>query len=436
MSGSDGVGFDRLPILVELREQLNQHYRASASSPREQPLCVRARRWRPLALIAVLVLGGATGALAAAGVFTPSVIQRASTYISPGAMRAVNSPLCAPRPLTMATGTPPASLLSILGVLRRPERTGGIPDVLSRRLVPPQTGLYVRYVRFARSADWADYYVSVSDGAGGLGSAPENVGRCIAALTANFDHELPRIPKAFRADATQVFKSDLAIQRTNWARKPPVGVNLETFSLIHGGAGGVGGDCTAARVEQGECLPGGQSLGNYTTSMVGIVPDGVASVTLHYNAGPLGGYSHKQVTRRQHHNQARQQRLRRPRSAPLRQRRAVDHHMARRQRKDHQDNPRARPSQLNTTRAGTTAANLATERQTGPRVPFRERARRTRHPPHAPRPLSTSNRTRAPIAPCRPRSAVSRTTNGQQTTPTPRFRGERVDGITHRSTSL
>jgi hypothetical protein len=138
MSGSDGVGFDRLPILVELREQLNQHYRASASSPREQPLCVRARRWRPLALIAVLVLGGATGALAAAGVFTPSVIQRASTYISPGAMRAVNSPLCAPRPLTMATGTPPASLLSILGVLRRPERTGGIPDVLSRRLVPPK----------------------------------------------------------------------------------------------------------------------------------------------------------------------------------------------------------------------------------------------------------------------------------------------------------
>jgi hypothetical protein len=302
MGASDGVGFDKLPILAELRAQLNAHYRARAPRPGERPRLVRVRRWRPLALIAVLVLGGATGALAAAGVFSPSVIQQ---RISPGALRALNSPACAPSRVTAATGTPPASILSILGVLRRPEQTGGIPDVLSRPLAPPQVGLYVKYVRFARSADSVDYYVSVSSGAGGLGSAPENVGRCIAALTAEFDRDLPRIPKASRAAAAHLFNGELAIRRTNWARRSPVGVNLESFSLIHGGAAEVAGDCTANRIEQGGCLAGGQSLGNYNTSIVGIVPDGVASVTLHYNAGTRGGcaasspgfscYSHEHV---------------------------------------------------------------------------------------------------------------------------------------------
>ncbi len=57
---------------------------------------MRARRWRPLALIAVLVLGGATGALAAAGVFQtgtpvgPYVLAQANAFEGvavPGSLR-------------------------------------------------------------------------------------------------------------------------------------------------------------------------------------------------------------------------------------------------------------------------------------------------------------------------------------------------------------
>jgi hypothetical protein len=69
MSTSIGVGFDELPILIELREQLNAQYRSATRQPRHGRL-LRAHRWRPLILIGVLVSGGATGALAAADATT------------------------------------------------------------------------------------------------------------------------------------------------------------------------------------------------------------------------------------------------------------------------------------------------------------------------------------------------------------------------------
>jgi hypothetical protein len=294
MSTSGGTGFDRLPILVELREQLNRHYRANAPLPSQDGRRIRAHRWRPLALIAVLVLGGTTGALAAAGIFaSPSVIKRYNQYVEPAVMRAINSVLCVRRrvPAT-TTGTAPASLLGTLGVLRRPSRPGGIRDVSSRLSTPGQS-LYTRYVRFARAVDGFDFYVSVGTG---LAPTPVNIGRCIAAQTASFDRELPHIPRAFRADAMQIFNGGLSTERLNWTRKPPVGVSLNAISMYAPGAGFGGGDLAAAEIEEGAALGvGGAATGSgLDTSLVdGVVPDGVATVTLHYDAGPLGGYSHK-----------------------------------------------------------------------------------------------------------------------------------------------
>lgn len=60
--------FDDLPILEELRDRLLSCFESAPSLPSRERL-VRARRWRPLAVIAVLVLGGTTAALGAAGVF-------------------------------------------------------------------------------------------------------------------------------------------------------------------------------------------------------------------------------------------------------------------------------------------------------------------------------------------------------------------------------
>ena len=298
MSASDGVGFDKLPVLAELRERLNQHYRASAPSPRRYPRLVRAHRWRPLALIAVLVLGGATGALAAAGIFqSPRVIKRAFTYIGPAVAPTVNSPACARRHVPeTTTSTAPASLLSTLGVLRRPSQPGGIPDVPSKLSTPGQS-LYVRYVRFARSVDGFDVYVFVGTG---LPQPVANISRCIAEQTANFDRELPRIPKTFRADATEIFSSDLATERINATREPSVGVSLRAISIYGLDQGGFGtGTSTAAQIEEANALVlGGAATGSgpNTSFVAGVVPDGVASVTLHYDAGPLGGYSHKHVS--------------------------------------------------------------------------------------------------------------------------------------------
>jgi hypothetical protein len=79
VSTSIGVGFDELPILIELREQLNAQYRCATRQPQHGRL-LRAHRWRPLALVAVLVSGGATGALAATGATTsPEPTSSATT---------------------------------------------------------------------------------------------------------------------------------------------------------------------------------------------------------------------------------------------------------------------------------------------------------------------------------------------------------------------
>jgi hypothetical protein len=67
-------GLDMLPILAELRDRLNEQYLAGSLVPQKHPWFVRSRR--PLALFAVLVLGGTTGALAAAGVFQAPSTQR------------------------------------------------------------------------------------------------------------------------------------------------------------------------------------------------------------------------------------------------------------------------------------------------------------------------------------------------------------------------
>ncbi len=292
---TSGVGFERLPILAELREQINEQYRAHDAVLRRHGRLVRAHRWRPLALIAVLVLGGATGALAAAGVFQSSaVIKRYDQSITPVVLRAMNSPLCArPHVAATTTSTAPGSLLSTLGVLRRPPQPGGIRHDIPM-LITPGMSLYVRYVRFARSVDGFDFYVSVGTS---LAEAPVNVGRCIAAVTANFNRELPHLPKSLRADATQIFDAALSTQRANWSRtRPPfVGINLNAISIYAPGNRFGGGPSTVASIDEGKDLgEGGAATGSGPNASLvdGLVPDGVASLTLHYDAGSLGGYSH------------------------------------------------------------------------------------------------------------------------------------------------
>lgn len=61
-------------------------------------------------------------------------------------------------------------------------------------------------------------------------------------------------------------------------------------------AGGGGGGLDAAEIEHvgmWESRSGGTGADPGRTTFIGVLPDGVASVTLHYPAGKLGGFSHQ-----------------------------------------------------------------------------------------------------------------------------------------------
>jgi hypothetical protein len=145
------------------------------------------------------------------------------------------------------TGPPPAALLSILGVLRRPASTGHEPPA---SIPEGQTEFFVNSVRFARAAFGRDWYVWVAGP-----PAPLSVGgRC----------------------------------------RRPVGVTLVGVGA-RGGGGGTGGG-TAAQIEARGMwisIGGGTGADPARTLFAGIVPDGVATVTLQYPAGKLGGFSHR-----------------------------------------------------------------------------------------------------------------------------------------------
>jgi hypothetical protein len=130
-------------------------------------------------------------------------------------------------------GTPSKALLDILGVLRRPATPA---DALPRRALDGSAA-YLRYVRRARVVGGVSYYVYpvVAVGCGQSGAY----------------------------DAIALLSTRAAAG--------------------HGVALGAGWDgATAADIEKGGAFGGGTPLFNNGPTITMIVPDGVASVTLHY----------------------------------------------------------------------------------------------------------------------------------------------------------
>jgi hypothetical protein len=149
-------------------------------------------------------------------------------------------------------GRPSSSLLSILGVLRRPASASDVlPPYVRSNLIG--TGLvrdvFVRYIRRTRVVDGSSYYVY-----------PAMVGEC---GTGEALHE------GIMDRATNVDLGD---------------------GLI-GGVGG--GGASAASIEQGRDVGTGPPGSSTSATITMIVPDGVASVTLDYPAGRASGYSPK-----------------------------------------------------------------------------------------------------------------------------------------------
>jgi hypothetical protein len=147
---------------------------------------------------------------------------------------------------------PSRSLLSILGVLRRPATAAdALPPDVRQNLIG--TGfvrdVFVRYIRRTRVVNGSSYYIY-----------PAILGEC---GTGTRPHE-------------GIF---------NRATHVDIGAGLI------GGDGG--GGSTANGIEQGREVGTGPPGSSTSSTITMIVPDGVAKVTLHYPAGRASGYSAK-----------------------------------------------------------------------------------------------------------------------------------------------
>ena len=202
-------------------------------------------------------------------------------------------PTCRPGPgarrAGVSYGRPSAAMLSTLPVLSRPATSADrLPASLysGRRLGPwPwfQGGqIYLRYVRRVRVVDGSTYYLIPAAKLGRPPLSQTAANRCYRLTAAALRTELPTVPAAERAATRRYGDAEFAVSR----------YNLETSSVYQGvflfsehANGGGGSSQSLSSIRQGGPLGGGGG-GNPPTPIVmdGIVPTGVATVTLTFPA--------------------------------------------------------------------------------------------------------------------------------------------------------
>ena len=144
-------------------------------------------------------------------------------------------------------GPPNKSLLSILGVLRRPATAADAGSGITAQGFT--SAVFVHYIRLARVIAGSSFYIY-----------PAIVGGC------------------------------------GTGERPHQGIMESTkhVDIGHGLIGGVGGGgSTAAAIEQGQTAETGPPGSSTSATITMIVPDDVARVTLRYPAGRASGYSPK-----------------------------------------------------------------------------------------------------------------------------------------------
>lgn len=200
-------------------------------------------------------------------------------------------------------GSPSAQMLSALPILRRPATSADrlpanlyvhIHGRLQLMLAGDGGDVLVRYVRRARVADGRAYYLVPLARVGRPPLSAAAADRCYRLEVAALEAALPAVPRAERQPTRRYGDADFALGR----------YNLETSSVHEGvdliaeaaGGGAVavtsvfgGGAQTLGSIQRRGQLGGGGG-GNPPTPLVmdGIVPSGVASVTLHFPATDRG----------------------------------------------------------------------------------------------------------------------------------------------------
>jgi hypothetical protein len=203
-------------------------------------------------------------------------------------------PICNPGPGPAAAsrlsyGTPSAAMLSTIPALRGPATTADrLPAsfYVHGRLQAFTLGSgepYARFIRRARVTDGITVYLVPAAKLGRPPLSPALANRCYELTVAALRAELPTVPPAKRAATRRYGDAEFALGR----------YNLETSS-IHEGVSLITTLADAARTDGGQSVStirqtgmlseGGQVTENSPTVLDGIVPGGVATVTLRFPA--------------------------------------------------------------------------------------------------------------------------------------------------------
>jgi hypothetical protein len=178
-------------------------------------------------------------------------------------------------------GSPGRELTSILGVLRRTAtRVDALPDGLLSHGLP--AGIYANSIRRVLYENDVALYIAATAGLG-FRTVPA---RCTAEEQAALARETKgRSRSQVRADV-DMQKRYLVWQHYEARHPGAICVATADFRRVGRMLGGATAGCgaTPAQIEQGTAIGGGTGAGK--TVLSGIVPDGVASVTIEFKRPP------------------------------------------------------------------------------------------------------------------------------------------------------
>lgn len=206
-------------------------------------------------------------------------------YVNPVLNPPVQYPACRRR-TPLLIGSPqrishaaPVQLRSILGVLRRPAAPRDRLPRFLRNHRSPRAGsvIFVDDIRLARVVDGAPYYIVPI-----VMQSPFSLSKsCVAETRAALHQRLPHIPRTLRTRSIRVLDELIADQQ--YHSQPHEAICLTELDR-GGGSGGSGCGATALDIAQQGTL--GSQSGTPPNVLVisGVVPDGVASLTLHWRA--------------------------------------------------------------------------------------------------------------------------------------------------------
>jgi Cytochrome C oxidase, cbb3-type, subunit III len=200
-----------------------------------------------------------------------SLLLRENYYLEIAARKARRSSACARvRQATVPatdSGTPDHALLSVLAALRKPyTATDALPRA-TRGNAPK--GRFVRYIRLATVVDGVSYYIVPSSSPNRFGGPAQSV--CFVAIAADVRANARQIPISLRAKTLALVARDLVIEREIRPRETGDGI-----CLLYSGAQTSGGVCGANALDVRDW-----GLEALFGRVSGVVPDGVARVTIH-----------------------------------------------------------------------------------------------------------------------------------------------------------